>query len=143
MADFLRQTEKLVKMVGDGNLTGIFAVDGGGRTIPLEVGYWKNHMGKNGYVPIRNYNDGGPHAAQNSLEATYQASLEDIAKTTLLSGPQEAMKRHVESVNDEFQRRAPKRSGQYRDSTARFVIDNGAPVHEQYGGSYGQEPRGS
>jgi hypothetical protein len=141
VADFFRQTEKLAKMVGDGNLTGTFVVNGGGRTVPLETGFWRNHMGRNGHVNIRSYNEGGPHAAQNSLEATYQSSLEDIAKTTLETGPQGAMKRHVERVNDEFQTRAPKRSGQYRDSTARFVVDDGQPIHEAFGGSYGQEPR--
>lgn len=140
MSDFFKETEKLSAMVGKGSLQGIFAVDGGARTVPLEVGFWQNHMGRNGRVEIRNWTDGGPHAAQNSLEATYHVSLEDIAKTALQSGPQEGMKRAVERMNDEFQRRAPKRTGQYRQSTARFVIDGGQPIHEEYGASYGQDP---
>jgi len=137
---FEQGAAELAALVGDGHLSGVFAVDGGGRTVPLEVGYWRNHMGRNGYVEIRNYHDGGPHAAQNSLEATYEASLEDIAKTMLVEGPQEGMKRHVERVDAEFKVRAPKRTGQYSESTARFVIDDGAPVHEEYGASYGQDP---
>lgn len=140
MADFFSRSKELANMVGSGSLAGIFAVDGGGRTVPLEVGYWRNHMGRNGRVDIRNYHDGGPHAAQNSLEATYETSLKDIAKTTLQTGPQEAMKRHVERVNGEFQTRAPKRTGQYRNSTARFVTDDGQPIYERIGGSYGQDP---
>lgn len=138
--DFLRKTRQLAQMVGDGHLVGTFGVNGGARTIPLEVGFWKNHMGRNGYVPIRNYNDGGPHAAQNSLEATYDGSLRDIAETTLKTGPQEAMRRHVENVNNQFQVRAPKRTGSYRDSTGRVVSDNGQPIHIEFGAHYGVEP---
>lgn len=140
MADFFAGTEALAKMVGNGRLTGEFRVAGGGRTIPLEVGFWRNHMGRNGFVEIHNYHDGGPHAAQNSLEETYQTSLEDIAKTVLTEGPQGGMVRHVEKVNAEFQVRAPRRAGSYRDSTGRFVIDNGQPVYERLGSHYGQEP---
>jgi hypothetical protein len=33
---FLERSEVLADMVGDGNLHGIFAVDGGARTVPLE-----------------------------------------------------------------------------------------------------------
>jgi len=140
MADFFTETEKLAKMVGNGNLEGIFAVDGGERTVPLEVGYWRNHMGRNGRVEIRNYHDGGPHAAQNSLEETYEISLADIAKTTLKEGPAAGMERHVERVNERFKVNAPKRTGQYSESTARFVVDDGTPLHVEYGASYGEEP---
>jgi hypothetical protein len=138
--DFLARTKELEKMVGDGDLVGTFAVNGGGRTVPLEVGYWKNHMGRNGYVPLRNYTDGGPHAIQGSLEATYKTSLEDIAATTLEEGPQEAMTRHVEGMKGEFQKRAPRVTGSYHESTARIVTDNGAPIHEQFDAHYGEEP---
>jgi len=140
VADFFAQTEKLAKMVGDGILEGVFVVDGGGRTVPLEVGYWRNHMGRNGRVEIRNYHDGGPHAAQKSLEETYQPSLADIAKTTLKTGPQEAMERHVERVNERFKVNAPKRTGQYSESTRRVVLDDGMPVYDERGASYGEEP---
>jgi hypothetical protein len=140
MADFLRRTAELGRMVGDGHLVGTFSVAGGGRTIPLEVGYWRNHMGRNGYVEIRNYHDGGPHAAQNSFEVTYDNTLKDIARTTLLQGPQEAMQRHVENVNDQFQVRAPRRTGSYRDSTGRVVMDDGMPIYQSFGGHFGQEP---
>lgn len=140
MADFFSQTEKLSKMIGEGHLSGVFAVDGGGRTVPLEVGYWRNHMGRNGHVEIKNYHDGGPHAAQNSLEQTYKGSLADIAKTTLKEGPAAGMERHVERVNEQFKVKAPKRTGQYSESTARFVIDNGQPTFERYGASYGEDP---
>jgi hypothetical protein len=97
-------------------------------------------MGRNGHVDIRNYHDGGPHAAQNSFEVTYDGTLKDIARTTLIEGPQDAMIRHVENVNDEFQVRAPKRTGSYRDSTGRVVTDDGSPIHMSFGGHYGQEP---
>jgi hypothetical protein len=140
VADFFKETEKLAKKVGDGTLSGIFAVDGGGRTVPLEVGYWRNHMGRNGHVDIRNYTDGEAHAIQHSLEATYLSSLEDIAKTALASGPQEGMTRHVNRVDEQFKIRAPKRTGQYRNSAARFVIDNGVPVHESFDSHYGDDP---
>ena len=140
MADFLARTAALKEMVGDGHLVGTFMVAGGGRTVPLEVGYWRNHMGRNGYVEIQNYHDGGPHAAQNSLEVTYDNTLKDIARTTLETGPQEAMIRGVEAVNDQFQVRAPRRTGMYRDSTGRVVTDNGVPIHERYGPHYGQDP---
>ena len=139
--DFQVGTKELSELVGEGDLVGHFSVAGGGRTIPLEVGYWKNHMGRNGRVDIRSYNDGQPHAAQNSIEATYRGSLEDIAKTTLETGPQGGMGRHVEAVNDEFRRRAPKRTGSYRDSTGRVVTDDGQPIHERFGEHYGEEPR--
>jgi hypothetical protein len=139
-ASFEQGASELAAMVGNGNLSGVFAVDGGGRTVPLEVGHWRNHMGRNDRVEIRNYHDGGPRAVQNSLENTYTTSLEDIAKTTLVSGPQEGMERHVERMDKEFKVRAPKRTGQYADSTARFVIDNGQPVYERYGTHYGDEP---
>ncbi len=140
--DFFKKTEQLAKMVGSGSLVGTFAVNGGGRTVPLEVGYWKNHMGRNGYVEIRNYTDGGPHAVGGSLEATYVRSLEDIAKTTLETGPQEAMTRHVEGMKGEFQKRAPRVTGSYHESTARIVTDNGQPIHEEFDAHYGEEPRG-
>jgi len=140
MADFFAETEKLAKMVGDGNLEGIFAVDGGERTVPLEVGYWKS--GPNAGVRMRDWTTEGtgPHAAQNSLEQTYEISLADIAKTTLATGPQEGMERHVERVNARFQEIAPKDTGQYRESTRRVVLDNGTLVYDQQGASYGEEP---
>ena len=140
--DFIAKTQALEQMVGDGKLTGTFAVNGGARTIPLEVGYWVNHMGRNGRVDIRNWTEGGPHAAQNSLEATWERSLQDIAASTLHEGPQEAMKRHVESVAEEFKKRAPKRTGAYRDSTARIVTDNGVPTHEAFDAHFGEDPNG-
>lgn len=142
MANFLERTAELSRMVGDGHLVGTLMVKGGGRTVPLEVGYWLNHMGQNGYVEINDYHDGGPHAAENSLEVTYEGTLVDIAATALKTGPQEAMVRHVEAVNRQFSVRAPRRTGSYRDSTARFVTDNGAPIHERYGSHYGEEPIG-
>src|SRR5215218_11167391 len=128
-------------MVGDGHLTGTFAVDGGARTVPLEVGYWKT--GPNAGVHMQNFTTAGtgPHAAQNSLENTYHESLEDIAVTTLTEGPQEGMKRHVERVDREFKERAPRVTGEYADSTARIVTDDGVPIHERYGTHYGEEPR--
>lgn len=138
--DFFARTEELAEMVGDEDLVGTFAVDGGGRTVPLEAGYWRNHMGRNGRVDIRNYNDGQPHAAQNSLEASYRESLGDIAATILKTGPREGMERHVERVNNEFGTRAPRRTGSYRESTGRFVTDNGSPVFERFGEYYGEEP---
>lgn len=140
MADFLARTSELAKMVGDGDLSGIFAVDGGERTVPLEVGGWQNFMGQYGPKRIENYHDGGPHAAQNSLEATYRISLEDIAKTTLTEGPQAGIRRHVGRMREEFTQRAPKRTGQYSQSTAGFVIDNRQPIHEEYGAHYGDDP---
>ena len=139
--DFQQGAEELSDLIGDGDLVGHFSVAGGGRTVPLEVGYWRNHAGQNGRVEIRNYNDGQPHAAQNSLEATYKGSLEDIAKTTLKTGPRQGMERHVEAVDGEFQKRAPKRTGSYRDSTGRVVTDDGQPIHERFGEHYGEEPR--
>lgn len=144
VADFFAETEKLAKKIGSGHLEGIFAVDGGERSVPLEVGYWKNHMGRNGHVDIRDWTTEGtgPHAAQNSLEQNYQISLADIAKSTLAEGPQRSMERHVERVNDTFSRIAPKDTGQYRQSTARFVVDDGAPTYERYGPFYGKEPSG-
>lgn len=140
MADFFSRTEELAHLVGDGNLSGIFAVDGGERTVPLEVGYWKS--GPNAGVRMRDFTTPGtgPHAAQNSLEATYHTSLEDIAKTTLKTGPQGGMERHVEDMQREFEGRAPRVTGQYSQSTGRFVLDNGIPVYERYGASYGEDP---
>lgn len=142
MADnsFFARTKELEKMVGDGDLVGTFSVDGGARTTPLELGFWQS--GPLEGVHIQNWTTGGtgPHAAQNSFEAVYEMSLEDIAKTTLESGPQDAMARHVENVNDEFQKRAPKDTGQYRDSTGRVVTDRGVPIHERFGEHYGEEP---
>lgn len=137
---FEQGASELAALVGNGSLSGIFAVDGGARTIPLEVGGWKT--GPNAGVKMRNFTtpDTGPHATQNSLEATHNLSLEDIAKTTLASGPQEGMERHVERMQGEFERRAPKLTGEYRQSTARFVIDDGQPVYERYGSHYGDDP---
>lgn len=140
--DFQQGAKELSELVGDGDLVGHFLVDGGARTVPLEVGAWRNFMGRYGPKNIRNYNDGQPHAAQNSLEATYRGSLEDIAKTLLKTGPREGMERHVETVHDEFQTRAPRRTGSYRDSTGRVVVDDGTPVHERFGEHYGEEPDG-
>ena len=140
MADFFTETERLAKKVGEGTLSSIFAVDGGERTVPLEVGYWKT--GPNAGVQIRHWTTEGtgPHAAQNSLEQTYEIGLKDIAKTALIEGPAAGMERHVERVNGRFGEIAPKENGQYRESTARFVIDNGVPVHEEYGAFYGEDP---
>ena len=123
---FSARTEQLAEMVGKGNLVGLFAVDGGARTVPLEVGGWKT--GPNAGVQIENWTTPGtgPHAAQHSFEATYERSLEDIAKTTLEAGPQGAMERHVERVQGEFEEKAPMRDGSYRQSTARVVTDNGS-----------------
>lgn len=137
---FEQGAEELAALVGDGTLSGILGIDGGERTVPLEVGYWQNFMGTEGHKKIENYHEGGPHAAQKALEETYAASLEDIAKTTLAEGPQAGMERHVGRARDAFRRLAPKRTGQYSESTAGFVIDGGAPVHEEYGAHYGEEP---
>jgi accessory colonization factor AcfC len=132
---------ELEALVGDGELVGTFLVDGGGRTVPLETGFWRNHAGRNGRVGIRAYNDGGPHAAQNSLEASYEDSLRDVAETVLKTGPQGGMERHVERVDAGFKGRAPRRTGSYRDSTGRVVTDDGVPVYERFGEHYGEEPR--
>jgi hypothetical protein len=138
--DFFAKTEALAKKIGDGTLSGVFAVDGGPRSVPLEVGGWKS--GPNAGVQIRDWTTEGtgPHAAQNSLEQTYQASYEDIAKTALTQGTRAGMERAVERINDRFKEIAPKDTGQYRESTARFVIDDTAPVYERYGSSYGDDP---
>lgn len=138
--DFLTKTEELAKLVGEGNLSGILAVDGGERSIPLEVGYWRNFMGTEGFKKIENYHEGGPHATQKALEETYIESLEDISKTLLIEGPDAGMKRHVSRARDRFRQNAPKRTGQYSESSAGFVVDNGVPIHEEYGESYGQDP---
>lgn len=140
--DFLRKTKELEKLVGDGNLVGTFAVNGGARTIPLEVGYWKTGPLAGVHMEHFTTPGTGPHAVQNSLEATYRLSLEDIARTTLVQGPQEGMKRHVERMDAEFKKRAPRVTGEYADSTARIVTDNGMPIHEQFGAHYGEEPSG-
>lgn len=140
MADFFARTDALAQMVGDGNLQGIFTVDGGARTVPLEVGGWKT--GPNAGKTMQNFTTPGtgPHAVQNSLEATHEMSLQDMAKTTLVSGPREGMERHVERMQGEFERRAPRVTGEYSQSTARFVIDDGQPVYERYGSRYGEDP---
>lgn len=139
---FEQGANELAKLVGDGNLSGIFGVDGGKRTVPLEVGGWKT--GPNAGVQITDWTTEGtgPHAAQNSLEQTYEISLADIAKTTLTEGPAAGMKRHVERVNDRFQEIAPKDTGQYRESTRRIVLDDGVPVHDEQGAFFGEEPNG-
>jgi hypothetical protein len=77
---------------------------------------------------------------QHSFEAVWEQSLKDIGDTTLETGPQRAIKSHVERVNNVFQQIAPKDTGQYRESTARFVTDNGQLVYERYGESYGEDP---
>lgn len=140
--DFFTRTKELEKLVGGGLLVGTFAVNGGARTIPLEVGFWRS--GPNARVRMEDFTTPGtgPHAVQKSLETTYRSSLEDIARTTLESGPQEGMKRHVERMDSEFKKRAPRVTGEYADSTARIVTDNGVPIHEQFGAHYGEEPSG-
>lgn len=140
MADFFTRIGELEQMVGSGSLQGIFGVDGGARTVPLEVGGWKT--GPNAGVQMHNFTSPGtgPHAAQNSFEATWEASLEDIAKTTLESGPQEAMERHVERVNESFKKLAPRVTGEYAESTGRFVVDGGQPRYERRGTHYGHDP---
>ena len=142
MADFFKRTEELKRMVGDGHLIGTFAVDGGPRTVPLESGFWRT--GPLAGVHIQNWTTPGTgaHAVQNSMEASYHISLEDIAKTTLESGPQEAMIRHTERMKGEFTQRAPRVTGEYADSSARFVTDDGQPIHERFDVHYGQDPNG-
>jgi hypothetical protein len=137
---FFAKSKQLEKMVGKGNLTGIFAVDGGARTVPLEVGGWKT--GPNAGRTMENWTTEGtgPHAAQHSFEAVWEQSLKDIADTTLKTGPQRAMESHVERVNNVFQQIAPKDTGQYRESTARVVEDNGMPIYDQRGPSFEVEP---
>ena len=139
--DFQVGAEQLSELVGDGDLVGHFTVSAGGRTVPLEAGYWRNHAGGNGRVEIRNWTDGGPHAVQNSLEATHRGSLQDAANAVLETGPQEAMERHTDRMQEEFERRAPRVTGSLHDSTGRVVTDDGQPVHERFGESYGEEPR--
>ncbi len=139
---FEQGAAELAQMVGDGSVVGTFAVDGGPRTIPLESGFWRT--GPLAGVRMQDFTTPGtgPHAVQTSLESAYETSLQDIAKTTLVTGPQEGMKRHVENMDAEFKRRAPRVTGEYADSTARFVTDNGQPIHERYGAHYGEEPNG-
>jgi hypothetical protein len=134
--DFLSKTNELAAMVGDGDLVGTFMVNGGERTVPLEVGYWKT--GPLAGVRMEDFTTPGtgPHAVQNSLEATWANSLADIARTTLTEGPQEGMKRHVERMDAQFKRV----TGDYANSTARVVTDNGVPVHEKFGAHFGKEP---
>ena len=138
--DFFTETEKLAKKIGDGTISSILAVDGGERTIPLEAGYWQNFMGQYGYKRIENYNEGGPHAVQRALDETYTPSLEDISKTVLIEGPEGGMVRHAGRARNRFRENAPKRTGQYSESSAGFVVDNGVLVHEEYGPSYGEDP---
>lgn len=140
MADFFSQTKKLESLIGNGKLAGVFSVDGGARSVPLEVGYWKT--GPNAGVHMRNFTTPGtgPHAVQNSLEVTHEASLEDIAKSTLTEGPRPGMKRHLDRMQGAFEERAPRVTGQYSQSTGRFVIDDGVPISEEYGESYGVGP---
>ena len=141
MADsFLARSEVLANMVGDGNLTGVFAVDGGARTVPLEVGY--SQSGPLAGVRMKHFTTPGtgPHAAANALANTHAISLEDIAKTILEEGSQPGMERAVERIDTEFKRTAPRVTGDYADSTARFVIDNGQLVSENYGTHYGEDP---
>ena len=137
---FSTNMRRLGQKIGTGTIKGEFHVDGGERTVPLEVGYWRNHMGRNGHVPIRNYNDGGPHAAQRSLEVAYERSMRDIADGLFEEGTVPPMIRHVERVNAAFQTLAPRRTGQYRESTLRIVRDKGRFAYHQRGASYGQEP---
>ena len=139
MADFFKRTKELERKIGKGTLAGIFAVDGGPRTEPLEVGFWKS--GPNAGVHMENFTTPGtgPHAVQNSLEATWERSLEDIAKTLLNEGPREGMKRHLGSMDREFKDRAPRVTGEYADSTARFVTDDGVPIFIEYGNHYGED----
>lgn len=142
MADFFARTEELAALVGEGDLEGIFGVDGGERTVPLEVGGWLDFMGRYGPKEMEHFTTPGtgPHAAQNALEETHGVSLEDIAASTLTEGPEPAMERHVERVDEEFKRRAPRVTGEYADSTRRVVIDDGRPVYEREGEFYGREP---
>lgn len=141
MADFFSRTEELKRIVGKGHLVGIFAVDGGPRSVPLEVGFWRS--GPLAGVHIQNWTTPGTgaNAVQNSLEASYQASLEDIAKTLLAEGPQEGMIRHTERMKREFMPRAPRVTGEYADSSARFVTDDGQLIYERFDEHYGQAPQ--
>jgi hypothetical protein len=138
---FDQGTKELEALVGKGDLTATFTVAAGGRTVPLEAGYWRNHMGRNGRVEIRNWSQGGPHATQNALEESYRDSLGDVAATVLETGPQEGMERHLDRMQEEFERRAPRVTGSLHDSTGRVVTDDGQPIHAEFGEDYGQEPR--
>lgn len=143
MADFFSRTRELEDLVGEGTLHGELNVDGGGRTIPLEVGYWVNHMGRNGYVAIENYSGGiNPHAIAGSLQATYQTAFRRIAEETLEQGPDQGMVEGVRAMRREFQNRAPVVTGSYRDSWREYVVDYGsaATLHLEDGAHYGQEP---
>jgi len=143
LPDFFKETLELKRKVGKGHLTGTFAVDGGARSVPLELGFWRS--GPNDGARMENWTTEGtgPHAAQKSLQDTHEISLEDIAKTLLAEGPQEGMKRHVERVDAKFKELAPRVTGQYADSTARVVEDDGVPIHEEYGAYWEQDPSGS
>lgn len=138
--DFFARIDALEQLVGEGAISAILAVDGGERTEPLEHGYWQNFLGTEGFKKIENYNNGGPHAAQRALQETFAENLEDVSATLLTEGTEAGMKRSAGRMQERFRENAPKRTGQYSESTAGFVVDNDVVVHEERGEHYGEDP---
>lgn len=126
---FSRRVEVLADMVGDGDLVGTFAVNGGPRTVPLHEAVWRT--GPNAGVRIRNYNEGGPKFVEGPLKERHRAHLRAIAETALKTGPQEGMVGFVRDMNEQLGVRAPIEEGDLRQSGNEFVTDGGELIHHE------------
>lgn len=129
MGTFGERTRLLEEMVGDGDLVGSFSVHGGPRTVPLHEGYFVNHMGTNGFVRIRNYNQGGPRFVEGPLKEGFERYYQDIADGILDGSIRERMRDSMSDMNGQLKVRAPIEYGALRKSGSYTVVDDGDVYH--------------
>ncbi len=137
MADFFQRTKLLADMVGDGNLTGVFAADKVYAANMHEKG-WRNFLGYLGPKEIERYHrGGGPKFVENAIKEGWPELMEDLADGVLDGTIRERMENAMKYLDSELQRRAPIESGDLRNSGTYTVYDSGTPVaHKPSGTTY-------
>lgn len=130
MADFFERTSALADMVGDGDLTGTFAVEKVYAAVQHEGG-WLNHMGRNGPVKIKKHTDGGKPPrkfVEDPLKRNYAGYYQHLADSVLNGTIRDAMKDNMKHQDRELKASAPELSGSLKNSGSYTVTDNGRVV---------------
>jgi hypothetical protein len=124
--DFFERTSLLKDMVGDGRLTGEFAVNKVYAAVQHEKG-WRNYLGAYGPKDIEVYHrGGGPKFVETPLKENYPLYYKHLANGVLEGKVREHMQDAVEDLDAELQVHAPERDGELKRAGTYTVRDDGA-----------------
>ena len=125
---FFARTEQLEQIVGDGDLTGTFAVEKVYAAVQHEKG-WLNYLGFMGPRDINVYHrGGGPKFVEAPLKENYPTYYQNLADGVLDGTLEGRMVQNVEDLDDELQVRAPERDGELKRAGSYIVRDDGTIV---------------